>query len=41
MGDNFRRTWDKDKYEKLAKDRTKKDSGRLDLLVYHDIILSM
>lgn len=26
MVDNFRRTWDKDKYEKLAKDRNKKDS---------------
>jgi len=24
VADNFRRTWDKDKYEKLAKDKDKK-----------------
>lgn len=26
--DSFRRTWDKEKYEKMAKERTKKDSGK-------------
>lgn len=31
--DNFRRTWDKEKYEKIAKDRTKKDGNKFFLVM--------